>query len=1304
MAESNIEKIYRLTPMQEGMLFHNLLNVDSREYVIQSVYLYKGLLDAEFMRQSLSLLSLKHEVLRTAFTTTIQGKPWQVILRDREIELNINQIEEDSQIESLKNADLSRGFSLQDDSLLRISIIHKNNDESIILSTMHHIISDGWCISLLIGDFLGNYEKLLSGKDFETLRHEVEIEKNMIGSYQEYIRALEKRDKEVGLQYWKLLLEGYSEPAVILPIKIGEMGDGVEELKIEINKEISEKLQKYALKEKITLNNIAEVVWGVVLQKYNGTDDVVFGKVVSGRDLPIEGIERMVGLFVNTVPIRVRNGKNTTIRELLRDTHNQGLKSSEYDYCPLAEVQSKSELGRHLLSTLFVFENYYVDERVFEKGFNSSFRMLENREQTNYGLSLTASYSDVFRFSLTYDSRMYGSAEAKFILKRLERIIIEISENPDKKVVDIDIVDDSEKKQLLYEFNDTYKEYSRDKMIHQLFEEQTIKTSNSVALVFNEESITYSELNEKSNQLARVLCENGVKPDDIIGIMVEKSIEMIVGILGVLKSGGAYLPIDPEYPKDRIKFILEDSQPIILLTQSWLSEKIDHFIVKRLYLDKEELYVGNSKNLERINSSSDLAYVIYTSGSTGKPKGVMIEHQGMHNHIQSKIKELNITENSTVAQNAPLIFDISVWQCLAPLIIGGTVAIYGRDESKDAKKLLDNIERDGVTILEVVPSLLHNIVEIQKKSGRSLKGVEQLMSTGEELTTRLANRFIYQNPKIALINAYGPTEASDDITHYRIVAEEKGERIPIGKPIQNMQIYILNENNKTQPIGIPGELCVSGDGLARGYLNQSELTAEKFVENPNMPKERMYRTGDLARWLPDGNIEYLGRLDHQVKIRGFRIELGEIENTILTISNVKEAVVLADENHNLCAFIVCDGELETRELRNHIKTKLPEYMIPSHFVKIDVIPLTSNGKIDKNKLRTTKIDNTNSEKILPRTLQENVITEIWKDVLDLDEVYIDNDFFELGGNSINIIQIAEEIQERLEVEISIADLFVYTKVIDLAEFMVNSIEKSDYKNVFKINKSTSEEKIFIFHGGDGGIFYYKHLAKILEPRYSVYGVQASGINGRTTLPSSVYEMIIDYIKEIKSIQPEGPYILAGYCAGGFLSYDITKIFEIQGEKIKAFLPLDHEPFIQKIMHQKVTAFETVLKTVEQWRRVAGKDKIYTIERMRELYEKKYEISKERQMEIIKDRSSIDKFFIRELPQKSNYCFFGRKVKTPTLVVKAEENNNELFETESWENMTENLEFYEIPGNHDNVLLPPYVEKLGEIVLDFLDRV
>ena len=1043
MTKSNVEKIYGLTPMQEGMLFHSLLNEGSGEYVIQSAYLYKDMLDVNLAKQSLSLLSIKHEVLRTAFVVTKTGKMWQLILRDREIELNTCQVKEDLEIESLKRTDVSRGFNLQEDSLLRISIIHTQNQQSIILSTMHHIISDGWCISLLTKGFLDNYEKLLAGKAFDVLRKEVETEKNAIGSYQEYIQMLEKRDKEAGLQYWELLLAGYNETAVIPPIKASEAGNGVERLEVKINKKVSDKLRGFAQQEKITLNNIAEVAWGIVLQKYNQSSDVVFGKVVSGRDLPINGIERMVGLFINTVPIRVRNGKNTTIREQLKDTHQQGVESSQYDYCPLVEVQSKTELGRHLFSTLFVFENYYVDEHASAQLSSSSFSMLDGREQTNYSLCVAVYSGDVLRLNLMYDPYMYGSVEAELILKRLEMVIIEISENPDKKIADIDIVTDAEKHQLLYEFNNTFVEYPQDKAIHQLFEEQAAKAPDNVALVFGNEQLTYGELNVKANQLARLLSAKNVKSDVIVGLMVERSPLILIGILGILKAGGAYLPIDTNLPEERIKLMRTDSQIEILLTESWLNKKGTGW-QEVINLDKITWNENESGNLEFPSNPSDLAYVMYTSGSTGMPKGVMVEHQSVINLLYDMEVRYPLQKVGAYLLKTPYIFDVSIPELFSGFVSGAKLVILPPEHEKLPNEIISAICDYSITHISFVPSMLNVFLEecrtlrcenydISKK----LQSLKYVLVAGEVLRKENVETFYQLFKTIRLENLYGPTEATVYGTRYTTVINEKNHSIPIGKPFNNTRVYIMN-GWQLSGIGTPGELYIGGDGLARGYLNRAELTKARFISNPLISRERIYRTGDLARWLPDGNIEFLGRIDHQVKIRGFRVELGEVESQILKHHTVKEVAVLMREekakDKYLCAYLVSEGVISAGELRQQLSTTLPDYMIPSSFVKLEKMPLLPSGKIDRKALPEPD-GKTERPYVAPRNMTEAILALIWSEVLGRERVGIYDNFFELGGHSLKATTMVSRIHKELNVMLPLKELFRLSTISEVSEYL-----------------------------------------------------------------------------------------------------------------------------------------------------------------------------------------------------------------------------------------------------------------------------
>ena len=1082
MAKLNVEKIYRLTPMQEGILYHKLLNESSTEYVMQSSFQHKGKLNIELMRQSLSLLAIKHEVLRTFFKIT-NGVSLQAILRNRQIELNEKCAQDAADLESIKKTDITRGFDLKDDSLLRVSVIRKNDEESIILWTMHHIIADGWCMSALYGDFINTYYKLLNGTDYKVLMLEAEREKEISGSFQDYIHILEQKNEEAGLQYWERLLEGYNETATIVPIvpivpmQAEETSNEVEQLDLEIDRGLSKKLQAFTQKEKITINNITEVALGIVLQKYNRTNDVVFGKVVSGRDVPIKGIDRIVGLFINTVPLRVQNDQNAKIIDLLHSVHQQGVESSEYDYCSLVDIQGRSELGRYLFSTILVYENYYVDESIFDEAnlqqLGDSIVPQGGRGQTNYGIYIRAHYSEGLNLDVIYDPRVYGKIDAEFLLRRIEAVILDIVVNPDKRIVDIDLVSDVEREMLLYKFNDTHVDYPSEKTIHQLFEEQAVRTPDNVALVFNDGSMTYSELNARSNQLARVLRGNRIKPDSIVGVMLERSFEMIIAILGILKAGGAYLPVDPQYPEGRIKFMLEDSEANILLTQSWLRDRV-RFEGDIIELDDPGIYKGVASNLETINCANNLVYVMYTSGSTGKPKGVLVEHRSVVNFIVEQINIFKINPQDHVLQSTSISFDPSMEQIYTALLSGASLYLVDNGILLDSDKLNIFMRKNTISHVKDLPSF------IERVNIDELDSLKRVAVAGEVCPISLATKM---SKKLEFYNLYGPTETTLNATVYKVNPEHIITRsVPIGRPRKNYKVYILNSDNKLSPFGVPGEICISGYGLARGYLNRPELTAEKFVTNLLIPGERMYRTGDLGWWLPDGNIEFLGRIDHQVKIRGCRVELGEIENIILELEMIKKAVVLVQEDKSgenyLCAYVVSDGELLVKDLREFLRKSLPNYMIPTYFIQLDKLPLNSNGKVDRKALLTQDVSmGTGVEYEAPRNEREEILAKIWHEILNIEKVGIHDNFFGLGGHSLKGIILISRIHKELNVELPLKELFEVPTIAGLSEYLDKakpsayaSIEAAKEKEYYAV--SSAQKRMYVLQQLDPYVMSY----------------------------------------------------------------------------------------------------------------------------------------------------------------------------------------------------------------------------------------
>ncbi len=1160
MSGKKVIKVYPLSFLQEGMLFHSKLDDKSTAYFIQYTMTVIGEISKKLVDKSFSILFERHEILRSFIVSDKVKSPVQVVLNYREPSVNfedithLNDEEKEKYIKDFELTDKQKGFNLEKDVLMRISILKTAKEEYTIIWCFHHIIIDGWSMGIVLKEFVMIYSMLKQGK---------KVELGSTNPYSSYIDWLGKRDKLKDLDYWKEYLESYENAAYPLGIKNTtiEQDFNHEKCQVIFNKNTTDKINKTAVNCGITVNTVLQTVWGMLLLKYNRTNDIVYGFVTSGRPPEVPDIEGMVGLFINTIPIRISTVPGMSFKDIAQRVYDDSLEAKPHEYCSLADIQSNTKLHSNLINHILVHENHLLglNEEVLQRNNEHGFTLKDRKidEHTNYDFTIIITPRNEMLIEFNYNSFVYEKEMIYRIGQHFKLLIEKVIENPNLLLDEIELVTSDEKNKILYVFNNTKMALPKDKTVLDLFEEYAEKTSNNIALVFENMQLTYKELNAKVNQLARVLREKGVKAGSIVGIMAERSFETIIAILGVLKAGGAYLPLDHEYPDDRIKFMIKDSNATILLTQRRMSEKRDEIEIESIWLDNEGLYTGNSENLNIKISSSDLAYVIYTSGSTGKPKGVMIEHLGMYNHILAKIEVLNMTNSSVVAQNAPLIFDISVWQCLAALAVGGTVAIYGNDVSRDAKKLLERTERDGVTILEVVPSLLNSIIDIQEQQGKRMSSVKQLLSTGEELSIKLANKFISNNPNIELFNAYGPTEASDDITHYRMTSEERRERVPIGKPIRNMKIYILNEHNKLQPIGILGELCVSGAGVGRGYLNRAELTAEKFVENPFIVGERMYRTGDLARWLPDGNIEYLGRIDHQVKIRGFRIELGEIENRLIELEFVKEAVVMVLEDKGgdkyLCAYVVADQEVSVKEFRTRLSKNLLDYMIPSYFMQLDKLPLTLNGKIDRKSLPIPQGDiGTEDEYEAPRNETEKVLVRIWGDVLGKEKVGIHDNFFELGGHSLKAMTIINRINHELDTSIPLAELFKTPYISHIA----NYISEKEHDNIHAdglvmLKKGIHVDKnLFFVHAAHGRGMAYIKVASHMSDEFSCWGIDYERINTYDPYIPSVEELAEGYIAKIKKIQKKGPYYISGWCIGGMIAFEMVRQMEKLGDEIQ----------------------------------------------------------------------------------------------------------------------------------------------------------
>ena len=755
-----------------------------------------------------------------------------------------------------------------------------------------------------------------------------------------------------------------------------------------------------------------------------------------------------------------------------------------------------------------------------------------------------------------YDTSVLDEESISRLLHHFSIFLRGILSNPSLRILEQPLLNEKNRDQLLYEFNDTRTEYPKDKVLQELFEEQVEKTPNNLAVIFKDRKLTYRELNEQSNQLASTLRERGVNPDQIVGLIVDdSSIEMTIGMISILKAGGAFLPIDPEYPKDRIDYMIEDSNVAILLTQTNLKDKI-HFEGEVINLEDQSLFAGECSNLGKINQPNHLAYVIYTSGSTGKPKGVQIEHTSIVNQIFGLEKIYTFDTALHHILLASFTFDPSVQQIFLPLTSGGQLFLVSKSTKFNTMELLDFIVSNEIDIINTVPSLM-NVLLDHTDSYDDLH-FKYIILAAEVFSKNLYLRLKESLSAETIINIYGPTEATINTTLYECELKEANSTIPIGKPLMNYNVLILDEHQSLLPIGVPGEICISGVGLARGYLNNPELTAEKFVVNPFTPGKRMYRTGDLGRWTVDGNIEFLGRIDHQVKVRGFRIELGEVETVLGQHPIVRETVVIDQEDHQgntrLVAYVVPKQEqtLTIAKLRRFLKEKLPDYMVPSVFVMLDALPLTPNGKVDRRALPVPDQVRQQPEEtfVPPRNELEYQLTKIWEKVLGIHPIGVRDDFFELGGSSLLAMVLLAQAQKLTDKNVPLATL-LYASTI---EQMVSILRKSQeewseiWSSLVAIQSGGSKPPFFCIHGAGGNILIYRDLARRLGPDQPFYGLQAQGLDGGPFY-TRIEDMAAHYLKEVQAVQPKGPYFLGGYCMGGTVALEMAQQLHAQGQEV-----------------------------------------------------------------------------------------------------------------------------------------------------------
>jgi len=1026
---------------QERLWFLDRLESGNPAHNISVACRLEGSLSVTALERGINEIVRRHEALRTTFAT-VDGHPVQIIAPNLTLSLLVEDLrklpetERGAEAQRLLTEEIRRPFDLAQGPLLRTILLWLDDEEHALLLTMHRIVSDDRSIRVFNRELVALYEAFYTGKPSPLPELPIQYADFTVWQRQ----WLQGEVLEGQLSYWREQLGG-DLPVLELPTDrlrpATQTFQGAHHSFV-LSSDLTDALKASSCQEGVTLFMTLLAAFKTLLYRYTGQEDVVVGSPIANRNR--SEIEGLIGFFVNTLALRTDLSGNPTFRELLGRVREVTLGAHARQDLPfeklVQDLQPERDLSRTpLFQVMFTFQNAPAEALALPgltvnpleiETETAQFDLTLSMEETGQGL----------KGVVKYNTDLFDAATIERMIGHFRILLEGAVVNSEQRLWELPLLTEAERHQLLVAWNDTEADYPKDKCIHQLFEEQMVRTPGAVAVVFEGERLTYAELNRRANQLAHCLQKLGVGPEVLVGICVERSLETVVGLLGILKAGGAYVPLDPVYPEERLAFMLEDAQVPVLLTQQRLVEGLPEHEASVVCLDMDcEAIAGESEdNLASGVIADNLAYVIYTSGSTGRPKGVAIAHRSTVALLHWAEEVFRAEDLAAVLASTSICFDLSVFELFVPLSRGGKVIL-----TENALQLPNLPAAEEVTLINTVPSA---ITELLRAGGDLPASVRTVNLAGEVLRTQLVQRIYQQDTIQRVFDLYGPSE---DTTYSTFALRSASGPYTIGRPIANTQVYLLDANLRPVPVGVPGELHIGGAGLARGYLNRPELTAESFIPNPFSygSGARLCKTGDLARYLPDGNIEFLGRIDHQVKIRGFRIELGEIEAVLGQHPDVRETAVLAREDKpgdkRLVAYVVPrDVQVPAIiELRRFLKEKLPDYMVPSAFVPLDALPLTPNGKVDRRALPVPDMARPEQEEayVAPRTPAQEVLAGIWAEVLKLEQVGIHDDFFDLGGHSLLATQVISRVRDTFQLRLSLRNFFDGPTVADLAEII-----------------------------------------------------------------------------------------------------------------------------------------------------------------------------------------------------------------------------------------------------------------------------
>lgn len=1103
-----------------------------------------GDIDAERLKQVIRKMIQRHESLRTSFEMT-DGEPVQIVHDTVDFGVEYGVADEVDFDELMMT--FVRPFDLGLAPLLRVKLVRFSSVKHLLMFDIHHIISDGASLKIFIREFA----MLYNGRELPELQIQYK-------DYAAWHNALLKSDKIRGQEtYWLDRFSG-EIPVLNMPIDFTRPSfqsfDG-ERLSFTINEKLTKSIKELAGKTETTLFMLLLAAYKILLFRYTGQEDIIVGIPIEGRRH--NDLRGLIGMFVNTLAIRSYPQGEKTFESFLDEIKDDLLNAYDNQEYPLESIITNANIKRDasrnpLFDTTFSLRNHSI-QTIYTDDFTAE--LCENNSLTaKFDLMFEAVDRDeTISVSIEYSTALFKEETINRLAGHFENILHEITDNPAKHLRDISMLSEAERYQLLVEFNDTEADFPRDKTIHQIFEEQVDRAPDNIALIFNDEKMTYRELNEKANRLARTLRTYGVGPDMIVGLIIDRSFDMIIAMLAVLKAGGAYMPIDIAYPLERQMYMLDNSGSILLLTKKTFNISYDGITV---LLDDEAVYDVDLSNLSTISRPCDLAYIIYTSGSTGEPKGVMIEHRNVVGLFFNDRFEFDFQASDVWTLFHSYCFDFTVWEMYGALLRGGKLIIISTEIAQNQTMYLDLLKKERVTVLNQTPQSMYNLIELEGQSENKELYIRYVFLGGESLKPSLIKPLKYRYPKAEFINLYGPTESTIFFTFKKLSDTDNFETnlSNIGPVIATMKAYVLDKYLHLVPQGIPGELYACGNGISRGYINNAQLTTEKFIVCPFSQTEILYKTGDVVRMMSNGDMIYLGRTDNQVKIRGFRIELGEIENALLKHPAIHEAVMIVFETTNsskkLCAYVKMKSELSEKELSFFLSEFLPNYMIPTLYVKVDAFPINQSGKIDKARLPQPYKTFSNNHSIRPRNETENMIERAWCQVLDISDIGIDDDFFHLGGDSLSAIKVVT----KLKLDMNIVDFYTCPTIRLLAnKLSANNKSSSLLINLSKSNNPDNKNVICFPYGG-GSALSYKDISDSVKKKsanLNIYAVNLPGHDYGSHDTMKSIETVSEELANEISANISGDLVLYGHCAGSALLLLTVKRLEQVNAKIKS---------------------------------------------------------------------------------------------------------------------------------------------------------